>query len=54
MNWRGLELSRITEARNEPLMNLSTALKNKSVILLDGVEYEHIEAVADLLKRDGQ
>ncbi len=36
MSWLGLELNRLTEARNESLMNLSTALKERKVILLDG------------------
>ncbi len=36
MSWPGLGSNRISEARNEPLMNLSTALQEKDVILLDG------------------
>ncbi len=36
MSWLGLVLNRIIEVRNETLMNLSTALQEKDVILLDG------------------
>jgi len=36
MSWLGLASNRIIVARNEPLMNLSMALKKKDVILLDG------------------
>ena len=36
MSWPGLESHRLAEEGNESLMNLSTALKEKNVILLDG------------------